>query len=693
MRALRYTAVAALVPLALTACSGSRQTVAPAEEPAAGSSAPKAVEKTLAEVGLDAAALDRSVSPCEDFYQFACGGWLASTEIPADKSRWGRGFSEVQERNEKVLREILDEARQGSEDPDLARLGTYYGACMDEESIEKAGLAPLAELLASARAVKDSKSLQAAVRQLHSHGVWVLFDISAMQDFKNATEVIAYLDQNGLGLPDRDYYFRDDEKSESIRKAYQEHVERMLVLAGLPQKQAKKAVGDVMAIESGLAKVSKTRVERRDPEALYNKVDRAGVAKLAPKFDWNAYFTSLGIPQVQDIVVTSVPFFEGVEKLMGSVKPEQWRNYLQWHVVRAYAGSLPKAFVDESFRMSKVLTGQEEIEPRWKRCVASTDRALGEILAQPWVERRFGGESKAATEQMVLEISKAFGRELRELEWMDDDTRARAFEKLDAVAYQIGYPRKWKSYEWEVSGRHAGNVLSSRAYELRRSLSKIGQPLDPDEWYMTPPTVNAYYSPLRNQMVFPAGILQPPFYNPEANVAVNLGGMGMVVGHELTHGFDDKGSQFAADGNLKNWWGPEVGEAFQQKTQCVAEQYSKYEVQPGVFLNGELTLGENIADIGGVKMAFRAYRALREGAPEVVVADGFTEDQQFFLSVGQAWCTKAREEMERMQAQMGPHSLPRFRVNGSLSNQPEFAEAFSCEAGTPMRPKNACEVW
>jgi putative endopeptidase len=389
-----------------------------------------------------------------------------------------------------------------------------------------------------------------------------------------------------------------------------------------------------------------------------------------------------------------VRFFEGVNELLSAIKLPEWKNYLVWTVVRSTAQALPKAFVDESFRMEQALTGQKEQRVRWKRCVEATDNALGELLAQPFVKERFAGESKTAAEGMVHAIGSAFDRELDALTWMDPATRKVSREKLSAMAWLIGYPNKWRVYDFEPKrDDYMSNLLAARGFELQRQLKKIGKPVDRDEWEMTPPTVNAYYHPLKNQMVFPAGILQPPFYKVESALAVNLGGMGMVVGHELTHGFDDQGSQFDKNGNLRDWWSNDIRERFKKQTECVDKQYSAYPALPGVKLNGKLTLGENIADMGGVKLAFHAFRTLRADAKEAVVADGFTEDQQFFLSLGQVWCSKYREEYARMAATVDPHSPPRFRVNGSLVNFPEFAQAFACTKGTPMNPGNTCSVW
>jgi putative endopeptidase len=468
----------------------------------------------------------------------------------------------------------------------------------------------------------------------------------------------------------------------------------MLVLAGTPAARAKTGARDVLALETELAKVSKTRVERREPKNMFNRFERAQLSSASPSFDWDVYFQQLGLGQVTALNVSAPKFFSGLSAVLASAKPAALHAYLDWQIVRGLARHLSKPFVDESFRMEQALTGQAEIRPRWRRCLATTDDALGDLLGQAYTQAHFAGESKAAAEGMVHAISSAFQSELGSLTWMDASTRERAGQKLAAMGYLIGYPDQWKTYGFDVDPKsYAQNVLRARAFDLKRELAKVGNAVDKREWQISAPTVNAYYSPQRNHMVFPAGILQPPFYDVKSGVAVNLGAIGMVVGHELTHGFDDEGSQYDAKGNLSDWWAPEVGKSFKEKTQCVARQYSEYEVQPGLPINGQLTLGENIADLGGVKLAFAAYRTLRQAAPERIIAEGFNEDQQFFLAVGQAWCAKGRPEFERMMVQVNPHSAPRFRVRGALSGLPEFAAAFSCPADAPMLAKNACSVW
>jgi putative endopeptidase len=686
----------------LTSCGGSAPPPAVGPAPAAVASASSSpapskptVNVTLASVGLDPLAMDRSQDPCSDFYQYACGNWLKTVQIPGDEPAWSRSFNEIQKRNELELKRILEEAsKPGASDPVTQKLGAFYGACMDEASVDKAGVQPIRALLDRAASVRDVKSLSAVVTELHAVGITPLFDTSPTQDADDATRWIANLDQNGLGLPDRDYYLREDEASKKLLATYREHVARMLVLTGVPEKSASAAASDVLALETEIAKISKTKVERRDPKTMFNRLNRAGVAKALPAFDWDGYWKGIGFPAIQEISVTAPKFFEGLQALLTTTKPAVWQSYLKWQIVHDTASLLAKPFVDERFRMQQALTGQPELPPRWRRCVHATDESLGDLLAQPYVKDHFPGDSKQSAQTMVSAISAAMGSDLDALPWMDAETRARAHEKLASLAYLVGYPEKWKAYDFPVDTKsYAKNALHSRNYELKRALAKVGKTVDRTEWQMSAPTVNAYYDPQRNQMVFPAGIMQPPFYGINQGLPVNAGAIGMVVGHELTHGFDDEGSQFDAKGNLASWWTASASERFKARISCVEKQYSAYEALPGLHVNGALTLGENIADNGGLKLAFEAYRALRKDAKEAVVADGMSEDQQFFLGFAQGWCSVYRPDFERMVVQTNPHSPPRFRVRGPLTNMPQFGEAFSCKVGSPMRPQNTCSVW
>jgi putative endopeptidase len=676
--------------------AGDTTVGAPApDEPLPASGPQKPIHNTtLAAIGLDPDALDRTADPCEDFYQFACGNWLAKAQIAPDLPIAMRSFVDIELRNEEYLHDVLEKAHANpGKDPLLKQLGAYYGACMDEASIEKAGLKPVAPVLAKIKSVKNPKSLSAALTMLEPIGMNPLFDFGPTPDVADATKMIGEIDQSGLGLPDRDYYLEDDARSKALRAAYVEYAAALLVEAGHKADAAQREADEILALETEIAKVSKDKVARRDPKGLYNKIDRAGVEKAMPHFAWDAFFKAIGQPKLTDINVTSPEFLTGLDALIVNTPAPVWRNYLTVHALGNAAAMLPQKIYDIQFKLAQKLGGATEQRARWKRCVGATEGALTQSLGQIFVRDRFPGESKSAAEAQVHAIVAAMKQNLDELPWMDATTKAKANEKLAAMAYQIGYPDKWRTYTFKIGAKtYAANALAARRAEHARQIDKIGKPVDRLDWNISPAMVNAFYSPDRNRMVFPAGILQTPFYQVDHSVAVNLGGMGMVVGHELTHGFDDEGSQFDAVGNMTNWWQPDTEKLFKQRTQCVVDQYSRYDAG-GTKLNGKLTAGENIADIGGLKLALAAYRQLRASAPETDVADGFTEDQQFFLSVGQTWCAKARPEYEAMLTTVDPHSPPRWRVNGSVSATPDFAKAFRCKVGAKMRPANQCVVW
>lgn len=707
---MRRLAPALSLLLSATACGSSKpSTTVAAPPPGAGTDvvatpAPPPVDeptapskpvtnRSLAATGLDPNALDRAIDPCDDFYEFACGTWIKTTQIAADKPIAMRSFVDIEERNTAYLHDALEKLRTSpGTDPVSKQLGAYYGACMDEATIARQGIKPIAPLLANIGKIKDARSLSAVIADLHASGLGVLFSFGPTQDAKNARQVIGGLDQGGLGLPDRDYYLKDDDASKALRADYQAHVAKVLVLLGRAPAAAALEAADIVALETALATVSKDKVARRDPQTMYNRLDKAGVQQAAPGLDWPTFWKKTGI--TTDAITVGAPdFLIGLDALVKTTKPATWRAYLTFHVGSQVAPLLTKPFEDAQFEFMAKLTGQAEIEPRWKRCVNRTDGALGDLVGQLFVRDRFAGASKTAAEEQVHAIVGAMKANLDALAWMDAATKAKAYAKLDAMTYQIGYPNKWRAYTFKIEpGAWAKNALAAGAFEQARQLAKIGKPDDRDDWYMSAPTVNAYYDPARNGMVFPAGILQPPFYAVDASIPANLGAMGVVVGHELTHGFDDQGAQFDGDGNMINWWLPATEAQFKQRTQCVIDQYNAYDVLGGK-VNGANTVGENIADIGGVKLALAGYRGLRAAAPDTVVADGFTEDQQFFLGFGQAWCAKMRPDYEKLLATVDVHSPAKWRVNGALSATPEFAKAFSCKAGAKMAPAKACSVW
>ena len=666
----------------------------PVSEPPPAPSKP-VTNKSLASIGLDPAAMDRSIDACDDFYQFACGGWMKTKQIDADKPMAHRSFVDIEDRNLEYEHGILEQIRQKpGDDPVNKQLAAYYGSCMDEAAIEKAGIKPIQPLLTTINKVKDATSLTAAVSQLHAAGFGVLFSMGPTQDSIDATKVIVGLDQGGLGLPDRDYYLKDDPQSKMLKTAYEGFVASMLTELGHKEDAAKKEAAEIVALETELAKVSKDKVTRRDPKTMYNRIEKAGVAKAAPSFDWTTYWKANNLAKADGVTVGAPDFFVGLDVQIKATKPEVWRNYLAMQLLSRAASSLTKKLEETQFKFYAALTGQAEQEARWKRCVGRTDGALGDLLGQVFVRDRFGGQSKTAAEGQIHAIVAAMESNLDVLPWMDPATKVKAKAKLAAMTYQIGYPNKWKKYAFKLDPKAWGaNALAARKFETARQVAKIGKPVDKDDWQMTVPQVNAYYDPQLNGMVFPAGILQPPFYSVDASIPVNLGAMGVVVGHELTHGFDDQGAQYDAVGNLANWWQPETEKQFKTRTQCVIDQYGQYEVIGGGKLNGANTVGENIADIGGVKLALTAYRALRAPAPDTVIADGFTEDQQFFLGFGQSWCSKMRPDFEKLLATVDVHSPGKWRVNGSLQATPEFSKAFRCKATAKMTPAKQCVVW
>ena len=646
--------------------------------------------------GIDLSSIDQKVQPCDDFYRYVCTGWKAAHPIPPDQSSWGR-FDELQDHNYEVLHGILDKDAPADpkRNPIQRQVGDFYAACMDENAIEAKGTAPLKADLARVDGLADRAALPALLARLHPIGAGALFSFSSLQDFKDATQVLAFVDQSGLGLPDRDYYLKEDAKSAEQRKLYVAHVENMLALLGEPAERAAADASAVMAFETALAKAQLDLVSRRNPQKVYHRLTVKDLQALTPGFSWNAYLRGLSAPPIPALNVTVPDYFRAMDALVAKTDLPTLRAYLRWHLVHASASALPKAFVDESFAFyGKALAGTKELRPRWKRCVVATDGALGEALGQEYVAKTFPPAAKARTKAMVAAIEAALKEDIETLPWMTPVTKKAAEGKLRAIANKIGYPDRWRDYSRVKveRGDYLGNAQRADVFEFRRQLGKIGKPVDRGEWSITPPTVNAYYNPLMNDINFPAGILEPPFYSQAADDAVNFGAIGAVIGHELTHGFDDSGRQFDAHGNLQNWWTPVDAKEFETRATCVADQYSGYTAVGDVKVNGHLTLGENTADNGGVRIAGIALANTLGGKPGAKV-DGYTPEQRFYIGWAQIWCENVTPELLRLLALTNPHSPGEYRVNGVVSNSPEFQKAWSCKPGAPMAPETRCRVW
>ena len=649
---------------------------------------------------FDVTGMDPKASACTDFYQYANGGWLAANPIPAAFPAWGVA-NVLNEKNRDVLREILEAAAKnvGShKSNNEQKVGDYYFACMDEAKIEADGLKPVQAELDRIARVNNQGTLQEEIGHLHSIGLSVLFNSGSNQDFKNSKEVTAAIFQGGLGLPDRDYYTKTDDKSKGIRDEYLKHVAKMFELMGDDAAKAASEAQTIMALETKLAEASKTRVELRDPEKIYHRMPMTALKDLGPNLNWLVYFQRIGLAQKADVNVATPDFFKVMDAQLTATPLADWQTYLRWNLINTAAAGLSSKFVDEDFHFrGTVLQGSKENLPRWKRCVAATDRALGEALGEVYVQKAFPPAAKARALEMVRNLEAALKSDIGTLSWMGEATRKQAIVKLDAFLNKIGYPDKWRDYSTLSIDRssYVANRLRVGQFNERRDLAKIGKPVDRMEWIMSPPTVNAYYNPQINEIVFPAGILQPPFFDAEADDALNYGGMGSVIGHEMTHGFDDQGAKFDPTGNLANWWSDADLKAFKERAQCVIDQFNGFEVQPGLHENGKLVVGESIADLGGLVVAYAAFQKSMEGKPRPANIDGFTPEQRFFLGYARGWANSARPQFEQLLVNIDPHPLPRFRVNGPLSNMPQFAAAFQCKEGDRMvRPeKDRCVIW
>ena len=645
---------------------------------------------------FDLDAMDRTAEPCQDFYQFACGGWRAKHPVPPDRGSWGR-FSELQERNNEILHDILERAAK----PDPRRntveqkIGDFYAACMDEQAINQSGAKPIQPELARIAQISSVPQLMNAVAHLHSLGVRVMFGFGQQADLHNARMTIAGLNQGGLGLANKDFYTRNDQKGVETRERYVQHVEKMFELLGEPADQAASDAKTVMDIETKMADASFDPVQMRRPENRDHPMTKQEVEQLAPNFGFAKFFAETGAPAFEKVNVGNPDFFKRMNAMLTEVPLDQWKAYLRWHLAHAEAPYMAAPFEQENFKFYlSYLGGAKEQQARWKRCVRWTDQALGEALGQPYVDLTFGVEGKQRTLKMVNAIEQAMGQDLKALPWMTSATKQAAAVKLGGVANKIGYPEHWRDYSsvQVARGDFIGNEMRADNFEYQRQINKIGKPVDKSEWGMSPPTVNAYYNPSQNNINFPAGILQPPFYDNNIDDAVNFGGVGAVVGHELTHGFDDQGAKFDAQGDLRDWWTAEDKRGFEQRTGCVADEYSSFVAIDEVHVNGRLTLGENTADNGGLRLANMAlHNQLGDKSPQPI--DGFTPDQRFFIAWGQVWCENQTDASARQQALTNPHSPGHYRVNGVVQNMPEFQKAFSCKAGQPMVRENACRVW
>jgi putative endopeptidase len=672
------------LPLAavLTAATGGRYgAVTSGEEQAAKPSAS----------GVDLDALDRHTDPCTDFYEFACGGWIAKNPLPADRRSYGR-FEELQARNYTTLRHILEST---TNEGDAKKASDYYAACMDETRIDAEGLTPLEPDLKTIGELTNPDDLPVLVAHLHSYGVQVFFRFGSQTDLDQATMMIAVADQSGYALPDRDTYLKDDARSVDLRAKYVAHIAQMLTLSGEPQEKAASDAAAVMRIETALAAAAMDRVKRRDPKATQHHQTINELQALTPSFNWRKYATAAGAPPLPTINVAVPDFFQALDRVIASTSVDDLKTYMRWQLIHASAELLPKAYADANFDFfSRTIAGQQQQTPRWRRCVTQTNERLGEALGKAFVEETFSPKAKADTLKMVQDIKDAMRQDIDAAPWMSGETKKQAMVKLDAVVDRIGYPDTWRDYaSIRVTRDDAlGNFQRTAMFERERSLRKIGQEVDRGEWSMTPPTVNAYYSPDRNNINFPAGILQPPFYQSGRDAAMNYGAAGAVIGHELTHGFDDQGRKFDGQGNLRDWWTDADGKAYEQRATCVADQYSGYTVAGDTHVNGRLTLGENTADNGGLRLALMAYLA-GPGAHVTGKLDGFTPEQRVFLGWAQIWCDTARPEAERLKAATNPHASNKYRVNGPMSNMPEFQKAFACKANAPMVRPDACRVW
>jgi putative endopeptidase len=646
---------------------------------------------------FDTSRMDRSTPACVDFYQYANGEWLRTTEIPPAEARWGT-FNILADRNNTLLRQVLDKAARSKAKAgtDTQLIGDFYATCMDEAAIEKLGTKPLGKHFANINAIRTASDLARQIGRMHDSGVPAVFGFGVGPDLKDSNAVIINASQGGLSLPNREYYTNTDDKSVETRAKFTEYVVNMFKLLGDRPEIAAKNAATVMEMQTRLAKASLTPVEGRNPDNRYNKISFAAAREHTAAFDWDGYAGARGISAEGDINMAPPKFFAEVDSMMGGISINDWKIYLRWMTLNSAAPFLPKRFADENFEFfGKYLSGQKERQPRWRTCVQNTNSNLGEALGMEYARIAFKPEAKARMNELIDNLMAAMKERIDNLDWMSEETKKEAQYKLSTFKRKIGYPDELRGYKGLKIDRksYAENIMRSNQFQIRRNFEDLGKPRDKNRWGFTPSIVNASYSPVNNDITFPAGILQPPFFNFDADDAINYGAIGGVIGHEITHGFDDQGSRFDAEGNLKMWWTSTDREKFEERAACIVKQWDEYEVQPGLFMVGKLALGENIGDFAGLTVAYDAFKRSMAGKPRPANIDGFTPEQRFFLGWAQIWASKYTKEAEIAQVKNGPHSLPRWRVNGPLSNMPQFTEAFGCKAAQPMVRENRCSIW